>query len=576
MKSNKSSFNPQSSILLMGPPNVGKSVIFNHLTGLQARVANYTGTTVDYAVGSIKLLGTDFQVIDVPGIYTLHASSEAEKVAVNMLEEKPALIICVLDALNLEGSIYLLLQILEQNIPVIAVLNRGDLAEKHKVESSPKVISHELNIPALSTVAVEGKGIQKLLQVMVEMLKDNNAHTPFPKVTAEERWHRAEELVAKARKHPLQTSGENSEDLLVKPWPGLPLAVMIIGVVMALVIGLGMGMRRFLLLPLFTSLLINPLTELVSIILPPGLFLNILVGDYGFLVKGIEWPFTLVLPYVISFYLALSLLEDTGYLPRLGVLIDGLLNKIGLHGASIIPLLLGYGCGIPGIMATRTLGTHKERILVATMISLAVPCVSQTGAFISLLAEQSILTLLAVFAVSILAMILTGTAMNYFIPGPLPTTIMEIPELLPPRPGILAKKVWIRIKSFVSNGALPMIGAVGVASILHETGLMAYIGMLFRPLVSSWLLLPEEAAVPLIIGIFRRELAVLPLLEMELSSLQLFTGAVVALFYVPCIAMIASLAREFRLLTAIIILVLTTGIAFLAGGLLAQLGSIFF
>lgn len=561
-----------SHFLMIGPPNVGKSALFNQLTGLEAQVANYVGTTVEFSRGAVTVEGQEVELIDVPGTYTLNASNEAEAVAVEMLKEKPAGVLCILDGRNLESSLYLLLQVLEMGLPTVAVLNRYDLLPAYSERQGVDKLAQALHIPVVPTIAIEGRGLEQLKEVMASLIKEQKAATPVGESDEQSRWQKAEEL-----KNLLYTGTPQSwkrEDKLIRPIPGLPVAFLVLALVLGLVIGVGMGLRRFILLPGLTFLVIEPLVFLVDSLLPPGLVQDILIGDYGFLIKGIEWPFTLVLPYVLSFYGALSFLEDSGYLPRLAVLLDGLLGKIGLSGSSVIPILLGYGCGIPGIMATRALGGRKERIMVSTLICLAVPCISQTGAFISLLGERSLVAVLGVFAVSIVVMILGGLVMDRLLPGRRPFTIMEIPDLMLPSTRIMGKKLLLRLKSYVRNGAIPMFWAVGFSAILYETGLMVWVGQLLEPLVEGWLRLPRDAAIPLILGIMRRELAVLPLLDMDLTTLQLFVGAVVALFYVPCIAMIATLAREFRLTLALCILALTTTLAFVAGGILARLGSL--
>ncbi len=188
-----------------------------------------------------------------------------------------------------------------------------------------------------------------------------------------------------------------------------------------------------------------------------------------------------------------------------------------------------------------------------------------------MLSERSVSVVFAVFLVSFAALFLTGLVMDRFIKGPRPLTIIEIPELLLPRGSVLLKKIWVKLKHYVMNGALPMVIAVAIASVLYETGIMASVGSLLSPLVVHWLRMPEEASIPLILGIMRRELAVLPLIEMELTTLQLFVGAVVGLFYVPCIAIVATLAREFNVRTALFMLILTSATAFLAGGILARM-----
>ncbi len=205
------------------------------------------------------------------------------------------------------------------------------------------------------------------------------------------------------------------------------------------------------------------------------------------------------------------------------------------------------------------------------MICMAVPCISQTGAFIAMLSERSVSVVPAVFMLSFAALLVSGLIMDRLFKGPRPLTIIEIPELLLPRRQVLMKKIWVKLKHYVMNGALPMIIAVAIAALLYETGIMASVGSLLSPLVVHWLRMPEEASIPLILGIMRRELAVLPLLEMKPTTLQLFVGAVVGLFYVPCIAIIATLAREFNVKTALFMLILTSTTAFLAGGIFARM-----
>ncbi len=589
-------------LLLMGPPNVGKSVIFNHLTGLNVSCANYAGTTVEFVAGTVNINGRNTILVDVPGTYTLNATNQAEQVAVDMLrgsyvsraestcshcrEESdvcaddlaasgPAAVICVVDANNLESSLYLLFQILEFGLPTVVALNRVDLARDKNIQIDGASLSRILGIPVIPTIAVEKQGFQELKQEILDLM--DRPVQPGIDWSEDRHWSMAEKLARDV------TSGESSQEhsrrrlwgeKLVQPWPGLPLALIILAVSFALIIGVGMQLRQLLLLPFFQGMIIPQIVSAVEAITPTGTLQNVMIGEYGFLVKGIEWPFALVMPYVLSFYGVMAALEDSGYLPRLGVLLDGLLNKIGLQGSSIIPLLLGYGCGIPGILATRALATGKERLIIATMICMAVPCISQTGAFIAMLAERSVGVVLAVFGLSVAALILSGLIMDRVLKGPRPLTIMEIPELLPPRRDVLLKKIWIRFKGYITDGALPMVIAVGIAAILYETGIMAAVGHFLSPLVVHWLQLPEEASVPLILGVMRRELAVLPLLEMQLSTLQLFVGAAVGLFYVPCIAIVAILAREFSVKTAVFMLIATSSTAFILGGLFARLDAL--
>ncbi len=568
----------RKKILLIGPPNVGKSVIFNKLTGLDAMISNYAGTTIDYKEGYLSDFA-DYYLIDVPGTYTLDATNEAEKVATDMLEQGADLVIAVLDGKNLESSLYLLLQVLEKKLPTLAVINRIDMLNKKGLEVQEELLASRLGVDVITTVAVEDKGLAELKE-RIKNLLENDCQQYFAREEITSNWDFAEELTLEILNPVERAAGAEGDrlekwgNLLAQPWPGIPLAFIILGLIFGIVVGIGMGLRQYILLPFFEGLIFPLIISAVETVIPSGIFRNILIGEYGFLIKGLEWPFALVLPYVISFYTALSLLEDVGYLPRLGVLLDGIFARLGLSGSNIIPLLLGYGCAIPGIAATRAMPTRKERVMVSTMICLAVPCISQTGAMISLLAEESIMVMILVFAVSFLVLVGNALVLNALLPGSKNATVVEIPPLLFSGPQILGRKIWLRVKTYLKSGAVMMIYAIAGAAVLFEVGILEHLGRLLQPVVESWLLLPAEASIPLILGIVRRELAVLPLLEMNLAGFQLFTGALVALFYVPCIAVLAMLAREFNLKLAVKILLFTVIFSFLVGGLAARLGSL--
>lgn len=561
-------------VVMIGPPNVGKSVIFNRLTGMNVGVANYPGSTVEYAEGQLRLEGLSVKIVDAPGMYTLSPSSEAERVAVALLEDKPDVVLCVLDATNLESGLHLLLEVLQLEIPVVACINRVDLAHERGLEVEPTYLERELQIPFLATTAVAGKGVDALRAHILACL---NAERRPPRPSVTPSWKEAERLTSAARRgrgHGKDTWRDRVGDALVAPWPGLPAAVLVLIAVFGVVVGVGMGLRRWVLLPLVGDLVIPQIVGLVEAVLGPGMARAVLIGEYGLLTKGIEWPFTLVLPYVVSFYTALSALEDSGYMARLGALLDGLLKRMGLSGAAVMPIFLGYGCGIPALMATRALPSRKQRLVVCAMICISVPCISQTGAFVSLLAERSVGALAAVGVVSALAMVASGVVAHRLLPEGRSRTLMEIPELLVPRLDVMGKKVWARARHYLSDGVPAVMVGVAIAALLYETGAIEAVGRALSPVVTGWLLMPQEAAVPLLLGVFRRELAVLPLIDMGLAPSQLFIGAIVALFYVPCVAMVALVAREFNVRLAVFVLIGTTLVALFLGGLFARLAAL--
>lgn len=562
------------TILLMGLPNVGKSAIFSRYTNMHVTVSNYPGTTVEYVNGFMTIDETRYVLKDAPGVYNIKQGIDAaEQVAIDMLNEQPDAVLFVLDALNLESSLFLLMQVLEYKIPTVVALNRNDLSQSRGITIDERIIANRLNVDVVPTVALEGKSLDTLKTTLKNRI--DNPHANFLLQEGDEaRWEDVERIVKRAVKRPVDPNDPNEKyAFLIRPFPGLLIALLMLGLAFALVIGLGMGLRQFVLLPLLREGLFPFIEQSVTSFITNETLKNVLIGDYGFLIKGIEWPFALVLPYVISFYAMLSILEDTGYLPRLAVLLDGVFKKIGLPGSSIIPLLLGYGCGIPAIMATRSLPSKKARLSLAVMISLAVPCVSQTGAFIALLSERSLLALVFVFAFSIIALMLTGFVMDKINKEKAPFSLYELPQLLMPKPRILGKKIAMRIKHYIKDGATPMIIAIFFTAFLYEFGVLQVIGEGLSPVVSGWLRLPEEASTPLLLGVIRRELAVLPLFDMTLTTLQFITAAIVALLYVPCIAMIATLTKEFNGRVAVGVFIFTTVAAIGIGGLIARIGA---
>ena len=563
------------NILLIGNPNVGKSVVFSKLTGLNVLSANYVGTTISYTKGSITHKGKKATLIDAPGTYSLEATSAAEEVAVKMLEEKPNVVICVLDATNLERNLNLALQVQQHNIPLIFALNLIDVAERQGIAIDIDALASELGSPVIPTIAIRNIGLAELLDKAWEAADKQTVVRP--QLSQNERWQEVGRIVEKVQQveHRHPTFWEKMGDWTMQPLPGIPIAFLVLLAALALVVGGGKGLRAAILLPLVNDVYTPFITRIVSGFIPEGVWLNILVGDYGMLIKGIEWPFALILPYVFLFYIVLSILEDSGYMPRLGVLVDGILRRVGIQGGNIVVFFLGYGCAVPAILGTRAATTQKERLMVASLVSLAVPCVAQTGAFIALLGDRSITVLLLMYAISFAAILFGGIMLNRIIPGQIDPMLLEIPNLLKPNREALVKKIWVRTKSFMVEAEVPMIIAIGFAALLVETGALNFISVAISPLVEGWLGLPKEASLGLMLGIVRRELAVLPLLEMDLTTFQLLIGSLVALFYLPCLSVFGVLIKEFSLKIASLIAVGTLTTAFLVAGIISQIGRLF-
>ena len=370
---------------------------------------------------------------------------------------------------------------------------------------------------------------------------------------------------------------------MMKPLPGIPIALLVMALLIGVVVGVGEVLRAFLLEPLVDGVEIGgsvygivPFFDwLFSAFIPEGVFLNILVGEYGIFVISFEWILATILPYVFLFYVVFSFLEDTGYLPRLSVLFDNVMRKLGVQGGSLIYALMGLGCAVPAIIGTRAATSRKERIVISAAICFAVPCISQTGALISLFAGYSAWLMAAMIGLALLVFMATALIAGKLVKGHVDPLILEIPNLLLPEKRSYFRKLSIRLKHFMMDAEVPMLMAIVAAALLKESGLLGVIAVHAEPLVSRWLGLPSEAVIALLLGIIRREMSVAPLLALNLTPLQAFVGGAVALLYLPCLSVFAVLVKEFKLRIAAIIGVSTIALALLIGGLINHIALLF-
>ncbi len=542
-------------ILLVGNPNVGKSVIFSRLTGVKVIASNYPGTTVEFCKGCIGAGEAKIDVIDVPGTYGLESTSPAENVAVAMLEEaiaaKDSIVVNVVDATNLERNLNLTLQLLKKDIPVLVALNLWDEAKHIGISIDVDELEKIIGVPVVPTVAITGEGIKELVGHL------SQARTSSYAYDTEERWHEVGKIIARVQiiEHKHHTISERLGDLTIHPWTGIPMAFAALMIMLALIRGIAEGLIHFILDPFFEGLW-RPLMLEVSAILGPGSILHkIVIGQlidgtidfgqsFGFLTTGLYVPFGAVLPYIFAFYLALSILEDSGYLPRLAVLMDNTLHVIGLHGMSIIPMFLACGCNVPGVMATRILETRKERFIAATLMSISIPCMAQSAMIFGLLGKYGARGLLPVFGTLFIVWLVAGNLMRIFIKGESPEIFTEIPAYRLPHVATLLKKVWMRIHNFLKEAVPFVLLGVFIVNIIYALGIVEFMAGLIGPVTGRLLGLPFEAVSALIIGFLRKDLAVGMLAPLGLTLKQLIIAIVLLTMSFPCIATFVVLVRE--------------------------------
>ena len=559
----------------MGNPNVGKSAFFSRITGTRVIASNYPGTTVGFTKGSMKLGEEEAEVIDVPGTYTLEPASKAEEVASQMLQDGD-LVINVLDATNLERNLYLTQELLEKQIPVVVALNIWDDTKHRGISIDVVKLEGLLGVPVMPTVAVTGQGIKELVDRIPEA-----ASPQLPERTPDERWATVGTIINEVQTitHHHHTWLEHLQDASIKPLTGLSIAALVLTASFFAIRSIGEGLIGYVMEPLFEKLWAPLMMNLSELLGSGGFWHDVLIGkllngeidfyqSMGVLTTGLFIPLGAVLPYVLAFYLILGLLEDVGYLPRLAVLLDNLMHRMGLHGYAIIPTMLGLGCCVPAIMATRILESRRERLITATLISIAIPCAAAQAMIFGLVGAEGAQYVAMVYGTLFAVWLVLGLILNITVKGFSPEILIEIPPYrLPPLRAVLTK-LWMRVYGFLRE-ALPIILlAILAVSILYALGVFDAIADFTSPLVSGIFGLPKEAVVAMVVGFLRKDVAIGLLAPLSLSAGQLVIGCVVLTMFFPCIAAFVVLARElgFRgLLMAIGIMLAATVVV---GGLL--------
>lgn len=539
-------------ILLMGNPNVGKSVFFSRLTGVHAISSNYPGTTVGFTEGTFNLGGRRARLIDVPGAYTLDPTNEAEEIARRILDEGAELVILVLDATALERNLVLGLQVLERNIPVVVALNIVDEARHRGIIIDAEALERELGVPVIQTVAVTGAGISELVGSL-----DKARPGKFQPMDKASRWQKIGEIIGKIQTvtHRHHTIIDRLEDVSARPvWGGL-LGILVLTACFTMIRFLGEGIINNITDPIFESLYLPMLDKISAILGGSGHLHSILIGktfageidlqqSLGLLSTGIYVEFGMVLPYIIAFYSILGFLEDFGYLPRLAVIFDALLHRFGIHGYAIIPTLLGLGCNVPGILATRVLESERERFITATLISVGIPCVSVQAMLTATLAQFGMRYIAAVYVILFLVWLVLGRIMHLMLKGFSPELIVEIPPYRLPTVLPWARKLWFRIKGFLVEATPLVLGGILLVNLLHSIGFMEAVAALLAPLFRGLLGLPPETAVPIVMGLFRKDIAMGLLIPLNLTAHQMLTAVVMLAMTFPCVATFVILWKE--------------------------------
>jgi ferrous iron transport protein B len=562
-------------ILLMGNPNVGKSVVFSRLTGVNVIASNYPGTTVGYTRGYMKLGDERVEVTDVPGTYTLEPTTEAEEVASRMLNEGDV-VINVVDATNLERNLYLTLQLLERHVPLVVALNMWDDTKHRGINIDLDRLRELLGVPVIPTVAVAGQGIKELVESIPRAVSPG-----APVRSRDERWTTVGGIIDQIQHitHRHHTWRERLADASVRPLSGGIIALIILASAFFIIRLIGESLIGYVFDPLFGRLWTPVLSWLSNLMGGAGFCHDIVIGklingevdfvqSFGLLSSGLYVPFAMVLPYIISFYLVLGLLEDIGYLPRLGVLMDTLMHRLGLHGYAIIPTLLGLGCNVPAVLATRILESKRERFIAATLISIAVPCAALQAMIFGLVGARGGQYVAIVYGTLFAVWVILGVILRHAARGFTPELLIEIPPYRVPLWRAVLQKLWMRTYGFLREAVPIILGAVLVINVLYFFGVFHAIADFTAPVVTGLLGLPKEAVTALVIGFLRKDVALGMLAPLALSSKQLVVGSVVLAMFFPCIATFVVLLRELGVVNMLKSAGIMIAAALIVGGIL--------
>jgi len=631
-------------VVLAGQANVGKSVIFNHLTGLHQHIGNWPGKTVEKAEGTLYYQGRTIDIVDLPGIYSLTAFSLEEVISRDYIfTRNPDFVINVIDSTNLERNLLFTLQLLELERPMILTVNMVNLLKEKGIKIDFDRLGEILKTPVVQVAAIYGKGITEVLDKGIKLAEnpqivppptygkeveetiarlasslENLSNLPYPKrwmaikllekdaqiieliaevspqtielasqailnlerihghdsaiVMAGERCHLVAEIVRETV-HLTPPSGKTLSEKLdwisTHKFIGVPALILLMLLIFATVLKLG-----------------DWLSDILGKIFSGwhGIYLSIFGTSFWVNLgwSAIESALALLqvaLPYILSFYFILYLLESLGYLARIAFLTDNLMHKLGIHGKACIPLLLGYGCNVPACLGCKILESQRER-LIAGFLTTLVPCSARTVVIMGLVGKYvGIWWALGLYLLNLAVIFILGRISSKVLPGEPTELIMEMPEYKLPHFKTIFLQLWLRLKEFIIIAA-PLVIISGVfIQALYLLGWLAPVAHFLSPITVNWLGLPVSAGILLIFGILRKELILVMLAALlgttnfaqVLSPNQMITLALVSMFYVPCLSTIAVLKQEFGWKKALAITLFEIILALTLGGIVSRL-----
>lgn len=626
MKHRSSLPDHSAKLILVGNPNVGKSVIFNYLTGRYVTVSNYPGTTVEVASG--KLLGRkEVVVIDTPGINNLIPTSEDEIVTRNiLLEHLDAKVVQIGNSRNLERTILLSVQLKEMGVPFVLCLNMTDESRESGIEIDSEALSQTLGVPVVQTVATQRIGLGKLVPALQKVQSNHFSGIGYPplidkgvglissmireefpwkksaslmilasdsslnhwikKAIPEDQFSQLDECVRETGTHfriPVRDVITTSRMTMAKDialgvtkrteakspsfmttvgrWSrhrfgGLIIAVIILFLMYELVGVFGAQMMvDFFEQTVFGRWVVPFLTKVVDTVVPIGLIRELLVGQYGLLSMALSYSIAIVLPIVATFFMAFGVLEDSGYLPRLAVMMNRLFKMMGLNGKAILPMVLGLGCDTMATMTTRILDNRKERIMVTLLLALGVPCSAQLGVILGMLAALSLPMSFLWAGFVLLVLFSVGYLSSKVISGESSDFVLELPPMRIPNLSNIIVKTVARIEWYLKEAVPLFFLGTFTLFVFDKVKLLGVIERAVSPIIVGFLGLPSKATEAFLVGFLRRDYGAAGLynlfrdhlaagtVDMDIQIKVLVSMIAITLF-MPCIANLFMIIKE--------------------------------
>lgn len=603
-------------IILMGNANVGKSVIFNHLTGAYATISNYPGTTVEISSGKANFM--DAVVVDSPGVNSLVPRSDDENVSRRLLlEEGKKMVVQVADAKVLSRGLLITLQLIEAGVPMVLVLNMGDEAERKGIRIDKDELSRVLGIPVVLAVAVKGVGMEELkenisrarcsslavtydedvekaigevekvlpdmplskraaagmflsgdqyledwlagrmdaadlqrIQAVSLALQTRHAQPTASRVSLT-RMKESQRIASRVIRTDM-SGGRSFSDKFgewsLHPVWGIPILLVVLFAFYMVVGRLGAG----IVVDLFKSIVfdgfVNPGATWLFSFVPWPFVREMMVGQYGVITMALTYSIAIILPVVGFFFIFFSILEDLGYLPRLAVMSNEVLKRIGLSGKAVLPMVLGLGCGTMAILTTRTLESKRERVLCTLLMAMAIPCSAQIGVILAMLAGISGAGALVFGGILLSQLLLIGFVASKILPGETPPFALEVPPIRMPHLGNVLAKTGARVGWYFKEAVPLFIIGTLILFFMNWFGLLQVLESGGAPVVRGLLDLPAQTTGPFIFGFLRRDYGAAGFFALQQQGLltgnQVLVSLTVLTLFLPCIAQFFVMIKE--------------------------------